>query len=70
MNQGDYSKRTVNLILVFVVVFIAAILWLYYKTGGEPSVTVGCVFAFVTNELWALALIKRSKIDRDNRGGE
>jgi len=67
MKSGEYSKKIINFILIAVVLFTIAILWVFYKTGSEPQVLVGCVFAFVTGELWALAFIKGRKIDK---GGE
>lgn len=65
----DFSKWIVLLVVLLNVVFTAAILWVFVRVGHEPSSLVVAWFAFTTGELWALAFIKRQKLNRHN-GGE
>lgn len=53
-----FNKKIVTGILLFMLVFTIAILVIFIKTGNEPGVTVGAVYAACTGELWSLAKIK------------
>ena len=68
VSRGEFSKRVVVAIVAANVLFTAAVLWVFLRTGSEPQVLIGAWFAFTTGELWLLAGIKRKKIDRG--GGE
>lgn len=64
--QGRFSKFIVSLVIFLNVVFSAAVLYIFYKTYAEPTVLIGCWFAFTTGELWMLSKIKRDKVKEDN----
>ena len=57
----DFSKPIVVLIILINVIFAAAVLYVFLRTGSEPSTLVGAWFAFTTGELWLLATIKKKK---------
>ncbi|MGP1562999.1 hypothetical protein [Filifactor alocis] len=63
--EEDFSKKWVRRLLLFTVLFVIVILILFWKTGNEPSVLIGSVFAMITGELWSMATIKKSKIERE-----
>lgn len=67
-----YSKAIVALVILLNTGFTGAVLYLFLRTGGEPTVLIGCWFAFTTGELWLLAGITKSKLkggvaDADSR---
>ncbi len=64
--QGRFSKFIVSVVILLNVVFSAAVLYIFYKTYAEPTVLIGCWFAFTTGELWMLSKIKRDKVKEDN----
>jgi len=64
--KEDFSKKWIRRILLFTILFVIVILVLFWKTGNEPSVLIGSVFAMITGELWSMATIKKSKIEREN----
>lgn len=43
------------------VAFTAAVLYVFLRTGAEPTALVGAWFAFTTAELWQLATIRKQK---------
>lgn len=53
-----FSKRVIVSMLVFLLIFTIAILYVHLKTGNEPSTLVTAVFAFCSFEGGYLALIK------------
>lgn len=68
--EEDFSKKWIRRLLLFTVLFVVVILVLFWKTGNEPSVLIGSVFAMITGELWSMATIKKSKIERENNYNE
>ena len=58
-------KRTMDKILialaVFLLVFVAAMLWIYLKTGGIPDTLCTCVFAICGGECGVMGCIKTTK---------
>ncbi len=56
-----FSKKIVTAIVTLNVAFTVAILMVFWHTGNEPTVLVGCWFAFTTGELWALSMIKKAE---------
>lgn len=58
-----YSKVIVALVILLNVAFTAATLYVFFKTGSEPSALIAAWFAFTTGELWFLAGIKKHKIN-------
>ena len=65
-----FSKGIVALVILLNVIFTAAVLYTFLKIGSEPMTLIGCWFAFTTGELWLLAKIKRTEIEKSENGGE
>lgn len=57
--------KTMDVILfviaVFLAVFVVAMLWLYYATGGIPDTLCTCVFAACGGECGVMGWIKTTK---------
>ena len=68
--QGRFSKFIVSVVILLNVVFSAAVLYVFYKTYAEPTVLIGCWFAFTTGELWVLSKIKRNKDNKEDNYNE
>lgn len=64
-----FSKWIVALVIALNVFFTVAVLFIFYRTGLEPTALIGAWFGFTTVELWALAGIKKREIDKSD-GGE
>lgn len=62
--KGEFSKKIVKFVIAINIIFAALVLWVFLKTGSEPSTLVTVWFAFTTVELWELGKIKRSKNKR------
>ena len=62
-SKFKFSKLIVLLVIMLNVIFTGAILFLFAKTGSEPSVLIGSFFSFTTVELWSLASIKKNEGD-------
>lgn len=70
--QQKFSKKIVALVILLNTVFTGAVLYLFLRTGNEPTTLIGCWFGFTTVELWTLAGITKEKLkggtnDADNR---
>lgn len=66
-----YSKFIVALVILLNTLFTAATLYVFLRTGSEPSTLIGAWFAFTTGELWLLAGIKKHEIrfgDKEKEG--
>lgn len=65
------KKSTMNVVLVvvafFVVVFTAAMIWLYYRTGSIPDTLCTCVFALCGGECGVMGWIKTTKERKQER---
>lgn len=59
--KGRFSKGILVAMLVFLLLFTVATMFIAYKTGQEPSTLVTCVFAFCGAEGGFLAFIKKAK---------
>jgi len=57
-----YSKLIVALVILLNTGFAGAVLYLFLRTGSEPTVLIGCWFAFTTGELWMLSGITKVKV--------
>ena len=62
MNGGWFSKSTLIGMFTFLLVFTAACLVIFDRTGSEPATLITCVFGFCGVEGGALAWIKACKI--------
>ena len=64
--QGRFSKRIVALVIFLNVLFASAVLYVFLRTSSEPTVLVGCWFAFTTGELWMLSSIKKKEVKKED----
>lgn len=62
--MNRFSKKVVSTVITLNVIFAAAILIVFWHTGSEPTVLVGCWFAFTTGELWTLSNIRKKEIEK------
>lgn len=62
--KNKYSKFIVAAVVTLNTVFTAAVLYVFLKTGSEPSTLITAWFAFTTGELWMLSSIKKSKVKK------
>lgn len=64
-----FSKKIVALVILLNTVFTGVVLYVFLRTGSEPTSLVVAWFGFTTGELWLLSGITREKvrIDADNR---
>lgn len=72
MEEEEKKKiRTMDVILiviaVFLLAFIALLLWMYYKTGGIPDTLCSCVFAVCGGECGVMGWIKTTKDKQQDR---
>lgn len=58
----NFSKPLVSIILTAALIFTIVTLYIFWKTGLEPTTLIISVFALLTGELWNLARIKQAKI--------
>ncbi len=64
MNFPKFSQFIVSLIILLNVVFTIVVLYIFFRTGGEPVVLIGAWFSFTTGELWFLSTIKKKEVGR------
>jgi hypothetical protein len=64
MKKGSFSKITIWTIIVLNILFAAAVLYVFYKTGSEPTVLIGFWFGFTSGEITLAAWIKRNKLKK------
>lgn len=62
-----FSKKVVKGMFVFLVLFVVAVLVVFWHTSAEPSALVASVFAFCSIEGGILGLIK---VTKEKKGGE
>lgn len=67
--KGRFSKFIVSFVVLLIIIFTAAVLYVFLQTGNEPSVLIGAFFAFATGELWMLASIKKNKAKNEKKEG-
>lgn len=67
--KKEFSKGVVIAIVALNIVFAAAVLFVFCRVGSEPTALVAAWFSFTTVELWALAGIKRSKLEKGESDG-
>jgi len=66
--KGYYSKFIVAVVIMLNVLFTAAVLYVFQKTGNEPSTLITAWFAFTTGELLMLSSIKKVKEKKKGKG--
>lgn len=57
-----FSKKIVALVIILNVIFTGAVLYVFLRTGSEPTSLVVAWFGFTTVELWTLAGITKEKL--------
>lgn len=62
-----YSKIIVAFVIIINIFFTIGTLYIFFKTGSEPTALIGAWFTFTTVEVWQLAKIKRSKSKKENK---
>lgn len=61
-----YNKIIVVLVIILNVLFAAAVLFIFYRTGSEPTELVRMFYAFTSIELLGMAGIKATEIIKKN----
>lgn len=64
-----YSKWIVALVILLNTAFTGAVLYVFLKTGSEPTALIGAWFAFTTGELWLLSGITKEKVRQGGVSG-
>lgn len=68
--KSRFSKLVVSFIVMANVSFTTAVLYIFLRTGAEPTVLIGAWFTFTTGELWTLASIKKAKTKSSQQNKE
>jgi hypothetical protein len=68
--NGNYMKKILTGMFIFLVLFTCACLFIAYKTESEPKTLITCVFAFCSVEGGLSAWIKNCKDKRKTNGNE
>ena len=66
--MNRFSKWIVALVILLNAAFTVAALYVFLRVGSEPTVLIGCWFAFTTGELWMLAGIRKAKLKEGEKG--
>ena len=70
MKKARFSKFVVSFIVLVNCLFTAAALFVFLRTGAEPTALIAAWFAFTTGELMALAGLhhseNKSKTDKED----
>ena len=53
-----FSKKIIVTVITMNVIFVTAVLFVFFHTASEPSTLIASWFAFMTAELWSLKEIK------------
>ena len=70
VRKGIFSKVLIALIVAANVAFAVAVLVVFCSTYSEPSTLIMAWFGFTTGELWALAFVKKKKLEKgENKDG-
>ena len=64
--ENKFSKFIVALVIMLNSFFTIGTLYVFLRTGAEPTVLIAAWFAFTTGELWMLTNIKKTKIKKEN----
>ena len=66
MDKKEFSKKVIFTVIVLNILFTIAILYVFCRTGNEPTTLVASFFGFTTVEMWNLSKIKREKIRKND----
>lgn len=61
LKKTQFSKAIVTVVVLFNVGFTIAVLYVFLRTGSEPTALIAAWFAFTAAELWSLASITKRK---------
>ena len=61
MKKSGFSKLIVIFVVLLNITFTGIVLYMFLKTGREPSTLIMAWFGFTTGELWFLSSIKKTK---------
>lgn len=59
--KGRFMKNIIISVFLFLFIFVGVILYIFLKTGSEPSTLIGCVFGILGLEFGVLSKIKTTK---------
>lgn len=62
MSSQRFSKKIVALVILLNVAFTGAVLYVFLRTGNEPTTLIAAWFTFTTGELWLLSGITKTKV--------
>jgi hydrogenase-4 membrane subunit HyfE len=65
--KGQYSKFIVAAVIILNIIFTASVLYVFTKTGSEPSSLIAAWFTFTTGELFMLTSIKKNKVKKEKK---
>lgn len=68
--KGLFSKMLILLIIALNIWFVCQMINLLPQLSFEPVALIGGWYAFTTGELWALASIKKKKINTPSKEEE
>lgn len=63
--KNRFSKIIVAAVVILNTVFTTAVLYVFLRTGSEPTTLIAAWFAFTTGELWLLSGITKTKVTRE-----
>jgi hypothetical protein len=66
--KGQYMKRVITGMLIFLFIFSQEVIFIMWKTGSEPSTLIASIFGFCGVEGGLMAWIKKLKIKRSKEG--
>ncbi len=61
VKKGRFSKLIVTFVIIINIFFTLGTMYIFLRTGNEPTALIGAWFTFTTVEVWQLAKIKQSK---------
>ena len=64
MTKKKFSNIIVAAVVGLNTIFTAAVLYVFCKVGSQPAALIAAWFAFTTGELWMLASIKKTKVNK------
>ena len=66
--KNRFSKLIVAAVVLLNTGFTAATLYVFLRTGGEPTALIAAWFSFTTGELWMCAGIRKAKLNNMDQG--
>ena len=63
--KTSFNKKLIVFIILFVIAFATAVLYVFLQVGSEPVVLVTAVMSFATVQLWNMASIKKTEVKEE-----